>query len=173
MNFCPQCAKPLMELPLSGRDRLACPDNGCGFVHWNNPTPVVAAIVEHDEHVILVQNVGWPETWFGLVTGFLEAGEMPETAVLREVEEEIGLKAEMQSYIGMYEFYRANQLLIAYHVTVDSHDVKLQKSEIAASKWVPIETVMPWTAGTGKALRDWLRGRGIERDMGEFHRVNN
>ncbi|MEM7467456.1 MAG: NUDIX domain-containing protein [Pseudomonadota bacterium] len=172
MQFCPQCRKPLEIFPLGGRDRLACPDYKCGFVYWNNPIPVVAAIVEHEDHIVLVRNVGWPKTWYGLVTGFLEAGEMPEDGVLREVEEEIGLKATMQSYLGMYEFYRANQLLIHYHVTVESKDVTIQKNEIADYKWVHIEKVQPWTAGTGRALRDWLASRGIERDLVEFEQAN-
>ena len=173
MKYCPLCAKPLIRLPLSGRQRQACSDPRCGFVHWNNPVPVVAAIVEHDDHVALVRNVGWPEHWYGLVTGFLEANEMPETAVLREVEEEIGLPAEFKSYIGMYEFYRSNQLLIAYHVTVPSKVVKLDRNEIADQKWVHVEEVQPWSAGTGKALRDWLRLRGIERELVEFDRARN
>ena len=173
MKYCPQCGSPLIQLPISGRDRLTCQDAQCGFVHWNNPIPVVAAIVEHDDHVVLVRNVGWPEHWYGLVTGFLESGEMPEEGVLREVEEEIGLKPEMQSYIGMYEFYRANQLLIAYHVTVNSHDVNLCRHEIADHKWVHVEEVKPWTAGTGVALRDWLSARGIERDLVEFDRASS
>lgn len=173
MKYCPYCGSPLQRMPLSGRERAACPDARCGFVHWNNPIPVVAAIVEHGGEVCLVRNVGWPEHWYGLVTGFLESGEMPEQAVLREVEEEIGLGARLESYIGMYEFYRSNQLIIAYHVTVDSHEVKLCQHEIAGHKWVPIEAVQPWTAGTGRALRDWLKARGIEREMVEFGKAAN
>ena len=173
MKFCPMCGSMLITLPLGGRERLACQENRCGFVHWNNPIPVVAAIVEYAKNVILVRNVGWPEHWYGLVTGFLESGEMPEEAVLREVKEEIGLEASLQSYIGMYEFYRSNQLIIAYHVTVESSEVVLDRHEIADSKWVPIESVQPWTAGTGKALRDWLATRGIERELGDFDRVRN
>ncbi|MCB1747172.1 MAG: NUDIX domain-containing protein [Gammaproteobacteria bacterium] len=173
MKYCPQCGSPLLRLELSGRVRPACPDAKCGFVHWNNPIPVVAAIVEHADEVCLVRNVGWPAHWYGLVTGFLESGEMPEEAVVREVEEELGLVGRLESYIGMYEFYRANQLLIAYHVSVDSHDVETCKHEIADHKWVPIATVQPWTAGTGRALRDWLAARGIEREMVDFDRVSN
>jgi len=173
MKYCPLCGKPLMRLPLSGRERLACSEPRCGFVHWNNPIPVVAAIVEHDDHVVLVRNVGWPSHWYGLVTGFLESGEMPEEAVLREVEEEIGLPARFGSYIGMYEFHRSNQLIIAYHVTVDSKDVTPCRQEIADYKWVHVEQVKPWTAGTGKALRDWLQGRGIERELVDFDRAGN
>jgi len=173
MKYCPYCGSPLVRMMLSGRERSACPEPRCGFVHWNNPIPVVAAIVEHDQQVCLVRNVGWPEHWYGLVTGFLESREMPEEAVLREVEEEIGLPATLESYVGMYEFYRSNQLIIAYHVTVPSTAVKLCRQEIADHKWVPVEEVRPWTAGTGRALRDWLRGRGIEREMMDFERVRN
>ena len=145
----------------------------CGFVYWNNPIPVVAGIVEHEDHVVLVRNVGWPDTWYGLVTGFLEAGEMPEEGILREVEEEIGLKGTLESYVGMYEFYRQNQLIITYHVRVNSDEVKIPKHEIADYKWVHVETIQPWTAGTGQALRDWLGTRGIERGMVEFGTANH
>jgi NADH pyrophosphatase NudC (nudix superfamily) len=98
---------------------------------------------------------------------------MPEEGVLREVEEETGLKGTLESYIGMYEFYRQNQLLIGYHVRVHSKDVKIPKHEIADYKWVKVEAVQPWTAGTGKALRDWLAARGINRALVDFGRANS
>ncbi|MEM9983827.1 MAG: NUDIX domain-containing protein, partial [Bacteroidota bacterium] len=90
-KFCPYCATPLEEQEHGGRVRLACPKGD--FVHWDNPTPVVAAVVERQGKVVLVQSIGWPKEWFGLVTGFLEKGEKPEEAVLREVKEELGLEA--------------------------------------------------------------------------------
>ena len=173
MKYCPQCAQPLRRIEIGGCARDTCMDNRCGFVNWNNPVPVVGGIVEWNDQIILVRNVGWPSNWYGLVTGFLEAGEMPEEGIVREVKEEIGLDAELQSFIGMYEFYRKNQLLICYHLTVASGDVVYPPEEIADYKWVPIEKAQPWTAGTGRALRDWLRGRGIEREMRDFGEVNN
>ncbi len=173
MRYCPQCAQPLRRLEVGGKARDTCMDNRCGFVNWNNPVPVVGGVVEWNDQVILVRNVGWPTNWYGLVTGFLEAGEMPEEAIMREVKEEIGLDAELKSFIGMYEFYRKNQLLICYHLTVNSGDVRIPPDEIADYKWVPIATVQPWTAGTGRALRDWLRTRGIERNMRDFGEINN
>ena len=54
-RFCPRCAAPLVSRDAGGRARPACPDAACGFVHWNNPTPVVAAIVEHDGAVLLAR----------------------------------------------------------------------------------------------------------------------
>ena len=45
-RFCPQCAHELALVTQDEdggpKERLRCPH--CGFTHWNNPTPVLAAI---------------------------------------------------------------------------------------------------------------------------------
>jgi NAD+ diphosphatase len=167
-RYCPHCAAPLVEEERGGSPRRVCPAENCGFVHWNNPAPVVAAIVERDGHIILVRSHGWPESWYGLVTGFLEYGEMPAEAVLRETREEIGLDAELGDYVGMYPFYRMNQLIIAYHVVAGAGEVRLDESELADWRAVPVEQVRPWPMGTGAALKDWLASRGYEREFIEL-----
>ena len=50
-QFCPQCAAPLIENLLEDRLRHVCPTPECGFVHWNNPVPVVAAVVEYQGRI--------------------------------------------------------------------------------------------------------------------------
>ena len=166
--YCPKCASPLEEGMHGGKMRPACSSDTCNYVFWNNPTPVVAAIVEYQGNVVLVRSIGWPEGWFGLVTGFLEAGEMPDEAVQREVVEETGLKVLEHNYIGMYPFYRMNQLIIAYHVKAEGEKVIIDATELEDFKLVPIEKVRPWGSGTGYALQDWLRSRGIEREVIKF-----
>ena len=79
LRFCPQCAMPLAPAEIDGRTRLACSSGACEFVSWDNPIPVVAAIVELDGEVVLARNKLWPESMFGLITGFLERDETPET----------------------------------------------------------------------------------------------
>ena len=78
--------------------------------------PVVAAIVERAGKVVLVRSLGRPPTWFGLVAGFLESGETPEQAVLREVVEELGIEALRGAFVGSYPFERLNQIIFVYHV---------------------------------------------------------
>jgi NADH pyrophosphatase NudC (nudix superfamily) len=96
-------------------------------VHWDNPLPVVAAIVEHDGGVILARNKAWADPkMFGLITGFLEKGEAPEAAVAREVKEELSLDASAVHFVGLYPFERRNELIIAYHVPATG-EVKLNE----------------------------------------------
>ncbi|HXN16003.1 MAG TPA: NUDIX domain-containing protein, partial [Usitatibacter sp.] len=89
--YCPRCAKPLVDRPITDLDgitsqRRACSE-ACGFVQWGNPTPVVGALVEHEGEIVLARNRGWPEGYFALVTGYLEPMEDPPRAVAREVKE--------------------------------------------------------------------------------------
>ena len=157
MRYCPRCTTPLEDREDGGKDRRACPDLDCGYIYYDNPTPVVAALVEHEGAVLLARNKGWPETWFGLVAGFLERGETPEDGVLREVEEELGLHGEIVERIGVYSFFQMNQLILAYHIHADG-EVRLGE-ELADYKRVPPEKLRPWAHGTGHAVRDWLAAR--------------
>lgn len=168
-TYCPNCAKPLIDAEHGGRPRRACADARCGFIHWDNPVPVVAAVVEHEGKIILARNVAWPASFYALITGFLEKGESPEVGVQREVEEELGLRPLGANYIGVYEFVRNNQLIVAYHVPAEG-TVRLNE-ELADWKHVAYEDIRYWPAGTGYALRDWLRQtQGIEAPAMELPR---
>jgi len=164
-RFCPQCAQGLawIEAEEDGgaKSRLRCA--ACGFTHWNNPTPVLAAVVEctdRDGRLLLARNAAWSGRMFALITGFMEAGETPEAGIAREVLEETALVAEAVSLIGVYDFQRMNQVIIAYHVQARG-EIRLSP-ELAEYRLFAPGDVLCWPAGTGHALADWLRGRGIE-----------
>lgn len=157
IQYCPHCGNRLHKAEIAHRLRHYCGASDCSYVFWNNPIPVVAAIVEVDGTIVLARNKGWPEKMYGLITGFLEQGETPEAAVLREVQEELGLKAAVAHFIGNYSFFEMNQLLVAYHVP--AHGDMVLGEELADIKRVPIERLKPWAIGTGPAVRDWLAKR--------------
>jgi NAD+ diphosphatase len=165
-RYCPRCRADLVPTQRGGQTRLACPE--CRFVHWGNPVPVVAAIVERAGRVVLVHSVGRPEHWYGLVAGFLERGEHPADAVLREVAEELGLEGRLVREIGIYPFERLNQVLFVYHVAVGDGPIKLAADELDDYKEVPLEKLKPWRQGTGPALRDWLVARGYDPEVVDF-----
>jgi len=153
-RYCPLCAGELQEKTIDGAQRRVCTSPSCTFIYWNNPLPVVAALIEHDGKVLLARNTAWPEKVFGLVTGFLEAGESPDEGIIREVKEELNLEAKIEGLIGLYNHEKANQLIIAYHVTAEG--TVSMSDEIAETRHVPREKLRPWPFGTGLAVRDWL-----------------
>jgi NADH pyrophosphatase NudC (nudix superfamily) len=157
LKYCPLCGSDLVAVEIDGKPREKCSSEKCDFTFWNNPIPVVAAIVELGDDVILVRNKDWPEKMFGLVTGFLEEGETVEDAIIREVNEELGLQARIQSFIGCYSFFQMNQLILAFHVKADGKIVLGE--ELIEFKAVPPDRLRPWKFGTGYAVSDWLKKR--------------
>ena len=156
-KFCPHCAQPLQEREVDQVMRIVCMDQDCTYVHWDNPVPVVAALVQYRGGVLLARNAAWPEGRFSVITGFLEKGEAPEQAVLREVEEELGLQGKLKRFIGYYPFYPQNQLILAFDVEAEG-EVALNH-ELVDYRIVAIDKLRPWDFGTGLAVRDWLADR--------------
>jgi NAD+ diphosphatase len=172
-RFCPQCATEVAAIELAedggAKTRLRCP--ACGWTHWNNPTPVLAAVIEcvdRDGQLLLARNAAWTARMFGLVTGFMEAGETPQQGITREVAEETALEVDALALIGVYDFQRMNQVIIAYHAQARG-EIRLSP-ELAEYKLFAPQDVRCWPAGTGHALADWLRARGHEPRYLEWRR---
>ena len=164
-RFCPNCAAalaPVSQMEDSGeKTRLRCP--ACDYTHWNNPTPVLAAVIEYEGKVLLARNAAWPGKMFALITGFMEAGETPESGIEREIKEETSLDTKSLKLIGVYDFQRMNQVIIAYHA-VCSGEVSLSP-ELVDYRLYELDQLKCWPAGTGYALADWLRSRGHEPEF--------
>jgi len=155
-HFCPACGAGLATSEIDGRARHVCA-RGCGFVHWNNPVPVAAALVIHEGDAILVRKAEWPGGWFGLVTGFIEQAEDPGDAARREVEEELGLQSISLERICEFAFGEQNQIILGFAVEC-SGTISLS-SELSEYKRVPIDKLRPWPFGTGRVVAQWLSER--------------
>ena len=159
MNYCPQCGSKLIAKEIDDEERLACSSDSCSYVFWNNPVPVVAALVELDGSYIVARNRAWPRGIFSVITGYLEQGELPEDAVLREVSEELGLQGTVTRFIGNYTFKEKNQVLLCYQVSATgaietNHELaeirQLSPEELSAYDFSPLYI-------TEKLIRDWRR----------------
>ncbi len=161
-RFCPSCTTPLalicQEEDGGPKERLRCSD--CGFTHWNNPTPVLGAIVELDGRILLARNASWKNPLYALITGFMEAGETPEEGISREVLEETGLTVDSVELVGVNDFQRMNQVIITYHVRAHG-EVRLSPELMDYKLFEPHE-VLCWPTGAGPTLAAWLRSQGVE-----------
>ena len=108
--------------------------------------------------ILLARNAAWPGKMFGLITGFMEAGESPEQGIAREIFEETNLRTEALRLVGVYDFQRKNQIIIAYHA--EARGEIILSPELAEYRLFRPEAVKCWRAGTGYALADWLTAKG-------------
>jgi ADP-ribose pyrophosphatase YjhB (NUDIX family) len=80
---------------------------------------------------------------------------------LREVAEETSLQAtQPPKLLGVWDFQKMNQLIVAYHVAAQGPIVL--SPELAEYKLFAPQEVRCWPQGTGQALATFVRSRGHE-----------
>ena len=128
---CPYCTA---TLSLNAESQLSCT---CGFIHYDNPIPVVACLVPFSPTVI----DGKPETYFVpntspeqtrillvqrgaapfvgewcLPCGYLNSKETPKLGAVRETKEETGIVTRVEKILGVCNPlpHQLNQIVICY-----------------------------------------------------------
>jgi len=124
--YCPFCGEKLVQRETSKGIRNRCP--ACGYTQYKNPVPSVGAIPVKDGKVLLIKRGVEPAkgAWV-FPTGFINEGESPPDACIRELEEETGLKGRIVRIIEAYaeeaDIY-GHILVIMYLVEVTGGELK-------------------------------------------------
>ncbi len=112
--FCQRCGAPTEERSVDGRERPVC--TGCGAVVYLDPKLAVAVVIERDGCILLGKRAAWtraPGAW-SFPAGFVERGEVVETAAIREVVEETGLLVELGPILGVFSESGETVILLVY-----------------------------------------------------------
>ncbi len=99
-NYCPFCRTTLQTGVIEGKRRKHCPK--CDFIDYKKPLPVALAVAVKDKKFLLIKRGIPPKKgMWGSPSGFIEIGETPEEACLRELKEETGISGEVVKLIGV------------------------------------------------------------------------
>ena len=103
-------------------------------------TVAAAIILNAQQELLLVRKKN--TTCFMQVGGKLEVNEAPDVTILREIKEEIGSDATIESFLGRFETQTANEpdhqlVSYVYHVTL-AQTPKIA-AEIAEMKWIKLD----------------------------------
>ena len=102
-RFCHLCGGPVSLKTEDGSTRDFCPE--CNLIFYENPLPVVSAIVALNRQILFVKRGKKPYkgSWC-LPTGFAEVGESIEEAALRELTEETGVEGRILSLVDVQSY---------------------------------------------------------------------
>jgi ADP-ribose pyrophosphatase YjhB (NUDIX family) len=158
-RFCPCCGAALGSRILKAGDppRLVC--RACAFVFFLDPKIAPGAVFSYDGGILLVQRAIHPSygKWV-FPGGYVDRGETPEAAAVREVREESGLLVRLTRLLGVYSFPGNAVIVVAYTGEVTGGALKMDEESLAIRSFPPAE--IPWDhlafPSTVQALRDYL-----------------
>ena len=103
----------------------------------------VSAVIVQEGKLLLVRD---PQGFWAGVGGWIDEGETPEEAILREVREELGVGAEILARLRPFIAWNVAQLqapvsflLFPHRLRLASDELKLDPLEVTAVEWVAPE----------------------------------
>ncbi|HVC35521.1 MAG TPA: NUDIX hydrolase, partial [Chloroflexota bacterium] len=113
MKYCPNCATPLVDRYLHGHDRPACP--ACGFVYYAGPKVAVGVMIAQEGKLLLNRRAIDPgKGRWSFPSGYVDLGESPASAAIREVKEETGYDIQLSGLVGVYASPTRPVVLVVY-----------------------------------------------------------
>jgi ADP-ribose pyrophosphatase YjhB (NUDIX family) len=129
-----------------------------------------AAIID-DGRMLLVHRVD-DDCW-GLISGWVDAGESPAETVVRELREETGLEGVIDELVGVIARPASarngphGSIAVVFLVSLTGGDVRLAAHEIKALEWRDLDEVEQWHKNHEQlaraALARWHARRGESR----------
>ena len=98
-------------------------------------------------------------TYYGLVAGFLEAGESLEECVHREVMEETGIRIKNVKYFGSQPWPYPSGVMVGFTADYENGDIQIQEEELSDAAFFSKDNLpeIPKKLSLArKLIDDWL-----------------
>lgn len=161
-RYCPVCGGNLETRLLKPGDpeRLVC--TNCEYVHYLDPKVAVGTIIHNgDGRIVLVKRA--IEPGFGLWVfpgGYVDRGETPQAAAVREAREECGLDVRLDALVNVYAYAGRTPIIIVYAATMTGGSLCADDECSEAALFA--ESEVPWRElafpSTREALSEYFAG---------------
>jgi len=153
-GFCAKCGQA-SQVSTAGWQRV-CP--ACQTSHFPRTDPVVIMLITQGNNVLLGRSPQWPERMYSLLAGFIEPGETLESAVRREVFEEVGIKVGEVGYLASQPWPFPASLMVGCRGIALSSKITADPAEIEDAMWISREDLMDVFAGRNADIMPARRG---------------
>ncbi|MDQ6835497.1 MAG: NAD(+) diphosphatase [Actinomycetota bacterium] len=131
-GFCANCGAATVVAE-AGYSRH-CPR--CQRNHFPRTDPVVIMTVEHDGRLLLGRRHGWPAGRLSVLAGFVSPGESAEEAVIREVQEESGIRAHDPVFVTSQPWPFPASLMLGFHARAEDGQPRPRDGELEEVRWL-------------------------------------
>lgn len=158
-QFCGRCGAATAIA--AGERAMKC--SACGLLAFPRLAPAMITLVTRgegaDQEALLARGVQFRAPMYSCLAGFVEPGETLEGAVIREVQEEVGIQVTNVRYWGSQPWPFPHSLMLGFHAEYAAGDIVCDPTEIVDANWYRRDALPPIPPGISIARRlidDWL-----------------
>lgn len=131
-QFCSRCAAPTTREAKEGFERR-CPT--CHLSFFPRISPSIIVLIKKNNQLLMARSPHFLPGVFGLIAGFVEAGETLEEAVHREVREEVGIEIKNLQYFGSQAWPFPDSLMVGFMAEYSKGKLRINPQEIEKAGW--------------------------------------
>ena len=124
-------------------------------------SPCIIVLVTKGEEILLAHNSNFPGNFYSTLAGFIEAGESAESAIHREIYEEVKVKVKNIKYFGSQSWPFPSQLMLGYHAEYLEGEIKPDGVEIDKAGWFNYKNLPQVPTGnisiSGQLIESYLK----------------
>jgi NAD+ diphosphatase len=147
-RFCGTCGAETNKKV--GEIATVCPS--CGHIGYPVINPVVIVCIRRDDTILLARSPRFVPAVYGIIAGFVEAGETLEQAVAREVTEEVGIAIDTIRYRCSQPWPFPHSLMIGFTASYAGGTIRIDPNEIEEAGWYPYDS-LPTLPAAGSITR--------------------
>jgi NAD+ diphosphatase len=136
-RFCPNCGSATQAVEAGWR--RDCP--ACKAQHFPRTDPVAIMLPVTGDRCVLGRSHRFQPGMWSCLAGYIEPGEAIEDAVRRETREEAGIVCGRVAYFASQPWPFPTSLMIGAHAEAISHDIVIDRTELADARWFDREEV--------------------------------
>jgi NAD+ diphosphatase len=130
-QYCGRCGQPTMHK--AGTLERVC--TSCGLSFFPRISPSIIVLIRKGDQLLMARGHHFPPGAYGLIAGFLEAGENIEEAIHREVQEEVGITINNLRYFASQPWPFPDSLMIGFTADYVSGELTIDHRELEDAGW--------------------------------------
>ena len=133
-------------------DEIATVCPACGHIGYPVINPVVIVCIRRDDTILLARSPRFLPKVYGVIAGFVEAGESLEQAVAREVAEEVGIGIDTIRYRCSQPWPFPHSLMVGFTASYAGGTIRINPAEIEEAGWYSYDS-LPTLPAAGSITR--------------------
>jgi NAD+ diphosphatase len=172
-RHCGVCGAP--NRPARAGHVMHCSRSDCGTEAFPRLDPAIIVLVTDagGERALLGRQASWSKDRYSTIAGFVEPGESLEEAVVREVDEETGVRVGDVEYVASQPWPFPSSLMLGFRAVARTHEITLRDGELEDARWftradiaaghpalpppgaISARLIDAWFGATGEPPRRW------------------
>lgn len=134
-HYCGRCGELTVHSQANAYERLC---SVCHLHFYPRISPSVIVLIYRNNEILMARSPQFLPGIYGLIAGFVEAGETLEEAVHREVHEEVGIQVKNLQYFASQPWPFPDSLMVAFIAEYAGGELLINPHEIEEASWYPI-----------------------------------